>query len=138
MHITARITFIHIFIRSSNIWLSYILNCLGFKYLLTCFSGALHFNSINIRLSSFYEAKKTYTVFDKTTLRHEDFRYMKIHIFAVKTCSSFGVNGVLHVSDLIQRCYSSLVIIFPIILYQMWPCLTHLPGKRIHQDHTLD
>ena len=26
MHITARITFIHVFIRSSNIWLSYILN----------------------------------------------------------------------------------------------------------------
>ena len=26
VHITARITFIHVFIRSSNIWLSYILN----------------------------------------------------------------------------------------------------------------
>ena len=28
MHITARINFIHVFIRSSNIWLSYILNSL--------------------------------------------------------------------------------------------------------------
>ena len=28
MHITARITFIHVFIRSSNMWLSYILNSL--------------------------------------------------------------------------------------------------------------
>ena len=28
VHITARITFIHVFIRSSNIWLSYILSCL--------------------------------------------------------------------------------------------------------------